>query len=60
MPTIVRHSFRNTECFDEDETFHLEQDPAPAEPGKLLRENALLISGIGLVLLAVCMAITTV
>ncbi|MCV0423840.1 MAG: hypothetical protein K5905_00050 [Roseibium sp.] len=60
MPTFVRQTCQNTECFDEDETFPLEQDPAHAGLGYLLRENALLISGFGLVLLAVCMAVSAV
>ena len=60
MPTLARPSFHEAEHFDEENMFSFDNERSRSGFAELLRENALLISGIGLVLVAVCMAISIV
>ncbi|MEM9630327.1 MAG: hypothetical protein AAGA50_03305 [Pseudomonadota bacterium] len=60
MPTFARPSFHKAKQFDEDDIFSFDNDRDRSGFADVLRENALLISGVSLVLVAVCMAISIV
>ncbi|MES0879873.1 hypothetical protein [Roseibium sp. SCP14] len=60
MPTFARPSFHQAEHVDEEDIFSFDNAQPHTGFAEFLRENALLVSGVGLVLIAVCMAISAV
>ncbi|UES36900.1 hypothetical protein [Roseibium aggregatum] len=60
LQTIVRTMSRDPEAFGEDDPLPMEHEPSDLGTNARLRDNLLLLAGIGLVLLATGMALSNV